>query len=122
MAVVVVGAVLTRLICPEDSVCLMLCVWLKFAFGLLLVGGGFMLLVLNTCHGAADSQISMGMMVVRLAVMGFVELLIDPVVTTQIAHLNIPGITGMLVGAYMLTIGAVVNWLAGTTMQQTTES
>ena len=64
----------------------------------------------------------MGMMVAGLAVMGFAELFIDPVAMAQITRLNMPGVTGVLTGIYMLATGAVANWLAGVVAQQTTES
>ncbi|HBW8746588.1 TPA: MFS transporter [Klebsiella pneumoniae] len=86
------------------------------------MGGGFMLLALNARHGAADGQASMGMMVAGLAMMGFAELFIDPVAMAQITRLNMPGVTGVLTGIYMLATGAVANWLAGVVAQQTTES
>ena len=88
----------------------------------MLMGGGFMLLALNARHGAADGQASMGMMVAGLAMMGFAELFIDPVAMAQITRLNMPGVTGVLTGIYMLATGAVANWLAGVVAQQTTES
>ncbi|STS80845.1 di/tripeptide permease YjdL [Klebsiella pneumoniae] len=90
----------------------------EFSFGLLLMGGGFMLLALNARHGAADGQASMGMMVAGLAMMGFAELFIDPVAMAQITRLNMPGVTGVLTGIYMLATGAVANWLAGVVAQQ----
>jgi POT family proton-dependent oligopeptide transporter len=64
----------------------------------------------------------MGMMVAGLAMMGFAELFIDPVAMAQITRLNMPGVTGVLTGIYMLATGAVANWLAGVVAQQTTES
>ena len=64
----------------------------------------------------------MGMMVAGLAMMGFAELFIDPVAMAQITRLNMPGVTGVLTGIYMLATGAVANWLAGIVAQQTTES
>ena len=64
----------------------------------------------------------MGMMVAGLALMGFAELFIDPVAMAQITRLNMPGVTGVLTGIYMLATGAVANWLAGVVAQQTTES
>ncbi|WP_368750600.1 POT-type proton-dependent oligopeptide transporter [Klebsiella pneumoniae] len=79
-------------------------------------------LALNARHGAADGQASMGMMVAGLAMMGFAELFIDPVAMAQITRLNMPGVTGVLTGIYMLATGAVANWLAGVVAQQTTES
>ncbi len=122
VAVMAAGVVLAWLMRPEGSVRSALRVWLKFAFGLVLMGCGFMLLALNARHGAAQGQASMGMMVAGLALMGFAELFIDPVAMAQITRLNMPGVTGMLTGIYMLATGAVANWLAGVVAQQTTES
>ena len=122
VAVMAAGVILAWLIRPEGRTRSVLKVWLKFAFGLLLMGGGFMLLALNARHGAADGQASMGMMVAGLAMMGFAELFIDPVAMAQITRLNMPGVTGVLTGIYMLATGAVANWLAGVVAQQTTES
>ncbi|MCS6039265.1 MFS transporter [Klebsiella pneumoniae subsp. pneumoniae] len=95
IAVMAAGVVLAWLMRPEGSVRSVLRVWLKFSFGLLLMGGGFMLLALNARHGAADGQASMGMMVAGLAMMGFAELFIDPVAMAQITRLNMPGVTGV---------------------------
>lgn len=64
----------------------------------------------------------MGMMVAGLAVMGFAELFIDPVAMAQITRLDIPGVTGVLTGIYMLATGSVANYLAGLIANQTTES
>ncbi|EBB6221013.1 MFS transporter, partial [Salmonella enterica] len=69
-----------------------------------------------------EGQASMGMMIAGLALMGFAELFIDPVAMAQITRLNLPGVTGVLTGIYMLATGAVANWLAGVVAQQTTES
>lgn len=107
---------------PEESARSVLRVWLKFAVGLVLMGGGFMLLALNAHQARLDGQASMGMMIAGLALMGFAELFIDPVAMAQITRLNLPGVTGVLTGIYMLATGAVANWLAGVVAQQTTES
>ena len=122
VAVMAAGVVLAWLARPESSVSSALRVWLKFAFGLVLMGAGFMLLALNA-HGAQlHGQASMGMMVAGLALMGFAELFIDPVAMAQITRLNLPGVTGVLTGIYMLATGSVANWLAGVVAQKTTES
>ncbi|HDG1662064.1 TPA: dipeptide permease DtpD [Kluyvera ascorbata] len=122
VAVMTAGVVLAWLARPESSISSALRVWLKFAFGLLLMGAGFMLLALNA-HGAQlHGQASMGMMVAGLALMGFAELFIDPVAMAQITRLNLPGVTGVLTGIYMLATGSVANWLAGVVAQKTTES
>ncbi|WP_368893550.1 dipeptide permease DtpD [Kluyvera ascorbata] len=122
VAVMTAGVVLAWLARPESSISSALRIWLKFAFGLLLMGAGFMLLALNA-HGAQlHGQASMGMMVAGLALMGFAELFIDPVAMAQITRLNLPGVTGVLTGIYMLATGSVANWLAGVVAQKTTES
>ncbi|MDN8674842.1 hypothetical protein Q0N22_15625, partial [Staphylococcus aureus] len=73
-------------------------IWCKFAFGLILIAVGFMLMALNARWGQLHGQASMGMMVAGLAVMGFAELFIDPVAMAQITRLDIPGATGVLTG------------------------
>lgn len=122
IAVMVAGVVLAWLIRPEGSVRSVLRVWMKFAAGLALMGAGFMLLALNARQGELHGRASMGMMIAGLALMGFAELFIDPVAMAQITRLNMPGVTGVLTGIYMLATGAVANWLAGVVAQQTTES
>lgn len=122
VAVMAAGVALAWLMRPEGSTRSVLRVWLKFAFGLVLMGCGFIVLALNARHGAVDGQASMGLMVGGLALMGFAELFIDPVAMAQITRLNMPGVTGVLTGIYMLATGAVANWLAGIVAQQTTES
>ncbi|POP42478.1 MFS transporter [Superficieibacter electus] len=119
VAVMVAGGVLAWLVSPESSG---LRVWLKFALGLVLMGAGFMLLALNAHSAQLQGQASMGVMIAGLTLMGFAELFIDPVAMAQITRLNLPGVTGVLTGIYMLATGAVANWLAGVVAQQTTES
>ena len=122
IAVMFAGVVLAWLARPEGGISSTLRVWLKFAFGLALMAAGFMLLALNA-HGAqVHGQASMGMMIVGLALMGFAELFIDPVAMAQITRLNLPGVTGVLTGIYMLATGSVANWLAGVVAQKTIES
>lgn len=61
------------------------------------------------------------MMIAGLALMGAAELFIDPVAMAQITRLNIPGVTGVLTGIYMLATGAVANYLAGVIANHTVE-
>ncbi|BFO11527.1 MFS transporter [Serratia rubidaea] len=96
-------------------------IWCKFAFGLLLIGCGFMLMAINARLGQLGKQSSMGMMIAGLALMGAAELFIDPVAMAQITRLNIPGVTGVLTGIYMLATGAVANYLAGVIANHTVE-
>jgi MFS family permease len=96
-------------------------VWLKFAFGLVLMGCGFMLLALNARHGAAEGQASMGMMVAGLALMGFAELFIDPVAMAQITPQYARRHRGTDRDLYAGDRRGA-NWLAGVVAQQTTES
>lgn len=119
IAVMLAGVVLAWLASPESRGNSTLRVWLKFAFGLLLMACGFMLLAFDARHAAADGQASMGVMISGLALMGFAELFIDPVAIAQITRLKM---SGVLTGIYMLATGAVANWLAGVVAQQTTES
>ncbi len=71
---------------------------------------GFMLLAFDarTCSGWRSSV--NGRDDIRLALMGFAELFIDPVAIAQITRLKM---SGVLTGIYMLATGAVANWLAG---------
>lgn len=119
IAVMLAGVVLAWLASPESRGNSALRVWLKFAFGLLLMACGFMLLAFDARHAAAGGQASMGVMISGLALMGFAELFIDPVAIAQITRLKM---SGVLTGIYMLATGAVANWLAGVVAQQTTES
>ena len=119
IAVMLAGVVLAWLASPESRGNSALRVWLKFAFGLLLMACGFMLLAFDARHAAAGGQASMGVMISGLALMGFAELFIDPVAIAQITRLKM---SGVLTGIYMLATGAVANWLAGGVAQQTTES
>lgn len=64
----------------------------------------------------------MPLMVLGLAVMGFAELFIDPVAMSQITRIDIPGVTGVLTGIYMLLSGAIANYLAGVIADQTSQS
>ena len=93
IAVMLAGVVLAWLASPESRGNSTLRVWLKFAFGLLLMACGFMLLAFDARHAAAGGQASMGVKM-----------------------------SGVLTGIYMLATGAVANWLAGVVAQQTTES
>ena len=83
---------------------------------------GFMMLALNARGAQLHGHASIGKMVAGLALMGFAELFIDPVAMAQITRLNLPGVTGVLTGVYMLATGSVANWLAGVVAQKTTES
>jgi POT family proton-dependent oligopeptide transporter len=60
VAVMAAGVALAWLMRPEGSTRSVLRVWLKFAFGLVLMGCGFIVLALNARHGAVDGQASMG--------------------------------------------------------------
>ena len=121
VAVMAAGVVLAWLASPRGGVHSPLLIWLKFAFGLVLMAGGFMLLALNAHGGQQDGHASMSLMIAGLALMGFAELFIDPVAMAQITRFNMPGVAGVLTGIYMLATGAVANWLAGIVAQQTTE-
>lgn len=121
VAVMAAGIVLAWLATPRGVTHSALRVWLKFALGLVLMAGGFMLLALNAHGGQESGQASMGVMIAGLALMGFAELFIDPVAMAQITRFNMPGVAGVLTGIYMLATGAVANWLAGIVAQQTTE-
>ncbi|AFJ48238.1 oligopeptide:H+ symporter [Shimwellia blattae] len=122
VAVMVAGVVLAWLSQLGTASSSKLVVWLKFSCGLALMAAGFMVLALNARLGEIHGQSSMWMMVAGLSLMGFAELFIDPVAMAQITRLNLPGVTGLLTGIYMLATGSVANYLAGLVAQQTTES
>ncbi len=94
----------------------------KFALGLGLMSAGFCILTLSARWSAAYGQSSMPLMVLGLAVMGFAELFIDPVAMSQITRIEIPGVTGVLTGIYMLLSGAIANYLAGIIADQTSQA
>ncbi|MFA1240923.1 dipeptide permease DtpD [Serratia odorifera] len=120
-AVMLGGVALAWLMSAEGEGNRTLRIWCKFAFGLLLIGVGFMLMALNARLGHINGQASMGLMIAGLAMMGFAELFIDPVAMAQITRLNIPGATGVLTGIYMLATGSVANYLAGIIANQMAE-
>ena len=97
-------------------------IWGKFALGLGLMSAGFCILTLSARWSAAYGQSSMPLMVLGLAVMGFAELFIDPVAMSQITRIEIPGVTGVLTGIYMLLSGAIANYLAGVIADQTSQA
>ena len=97
-------------------------IWGKFALGLGLMSAGFCILTLSARWSAAYGHSSMQLMVLGLAVMGFAELFIDPVAMSQITRIEIPGVTGVLTGIYMLLSGAIANYLAGVIADQTSQA
>ncbi|MTH44938.1 dipeptide permease DtpD [Intestinirhabdus alba] len=97
-------------------------IWGKFALGLGLMSAGFCILTLSARWSAAYGHSSMPLMIAGLAVMGFAELFIDPVAMSQITRIEIPGVTGVLTGIYMLLSGAIANYLAGVIADQTSQS
>ena len=97
-------------------------IWGKFALGLGLMSAGFCILTLSARWSAAYGHSSMPLMVLGLAVMGFAELFIDPVAMSQITRIEIPGVTGVLTGIYMLLSGAIANYLAGVIADQTSQA
>jgi POT family proton-dependent oligopeptide transporter len=97
-------------------------IWGKYAIGLGLMSAGFCILTLSARWSAAYGHSSMPLMILGLAVMGFAELFIDPVAMSQITRIEIPGVTGVLTGIYMLLSGAIANYLAGVIADQTSQS
>lgn len=97
-------------------------VWGKFALGLGLMSAGFCILTLSARWSASHGHSSMPLMVLGMAVMGFAELFIDPVAMAQITRIEIPGVTGVLTGIYMLLSGAIANYVAGIIADQTSQS
>jgi proton-dependent oligopeptide transporter, POT family len=97
-------------------------IWGKFALGLGLMSAGFCILTLSARWSAMYGHSSLPLMVLGLAVMGFAELFIDPVAMSQITRIEIPGVTGVLTGIYMLLSGAIANYLAGVIADQTSQA
>ena len=97
-------------------------IWGKFALGLGLMSAGFCILTLSARWSAAYGQSSIPLMVLGLAVMGFAELFIDTIAMSQITRIEIPGVTGVLTGIYMLLSGAIANYLAGVIADQTSQA
>jgi len=97
-------------------------IWGKYALGLGLMSAGFCILTFSARWSAAHGHSSLPLMVLGLAVMGFAELFIDPVAMAQITRIEIPGVTGVLTGIYMLLSGAIANYVAGVIADQTSQS
>ncbi|EBB9142430.1 inner membrane transporter YbgH [Salmonella enterica subsp. enterica serovar Montevideo str. LQC 10] len=121
-AVMLCGVVLAWLVKESVSGNRTVRIWGKFALGLGLMSAGFCILTLSARWSAAYGHSSMPLMVLGLAVMGFAELFIDPVAMSQITRIDIPGVTGVLTGIYMLLSGAIANYLAGVIADQTSQS
>ena len=121
-AVMLCGMVLAWLVKESVNGNRTLRIWGKFALGLGLMSAGFCILTLSARWSAAYGQSSMPLMVLGLAVMGFAELFIDPVAMSQITRIEIPGVTGVLTGIYMLLSGAIANYLAGVIADQTSQA
>lgn len=86
------------------------------------MSAGFCILTLSARWSAMYGHSSLPLMVLGLAVMGFAELFIDPVAMSQITRIEIPGVTGVLTGIYMLLSGAIANYLAGVIADQTSQA
>lgn len=120
-AVMLCGVVLAWLVKESVGGNRVIRIWGKFALGLGLMSVGFCILTLSAHWSASHGQSSMPLMVLGLAVMGFAELFIDPVAMSQITRIDIPGVTGVLTGIYMLLSGAIANYLAGIIADQTSQ-
>lgn len=121
-AVMLCGVVLAWLVKEGVSGNRSVRIWGKFAIGLALMSAGFCILTLSARWSAHYGHSSMPLMIAGLAVMGFAELFIDPVAMSQITRIEIPGVTGVLTGIYMLLSGAIANYLAGVIADQTSQS
>ncbi|VFS11051.1 oligopeptide transporter [Citrobacter koseri] len=121
-AVMLCGVVLAWLIKESMGGNRTVRIWGKFALGLGLMSAGFCILTVSARLSAAYGHSSMPLMILGLAVMGFAELFIDPVAMSQITRIEIPGVTGVLTGIYMLLSGAIANYLAGVIADQTSQS
>ena len=120
-AVMLCGVVLSWLVKEKINGNRTVRIWGKFALGLGLMSAGFCILSLSARWSAAYGHSSMPLMVLGLAVMGFAELFIDPVAMSQITRIQIPGVTGVLTGIYMLLSGAIANYLAGVIAEKTSQ-
>ncbi|WES69834.1 dipeptide permease DtpD [Superficieibacter sp. HKU1] len=120
-AVMLCGVVLAWLVKESVSGNRTVRIWGKFALGLGLMSAGFCILTLSARWSATYGHSSMPLMILGLAVMGFAELFIDPVAMSQITRIEIPGVTGVLTGIYMLLSGAIANYLAGVIADRTSQ-
>ena len=120
-AVMLCGIVLAWLIKEKVTTNRDLRLWGKYALGLGLMSAGFCILTLSARLSASYGHSSMPLMLLGLSVMGFAELFIDPVAMSQITRIQIPGVTGVLTGIYMLLSGAVANYVAGIIADQTSQ-
>ena len=121
-AVMLCGVVLAWLIKEQVTRNRDLRIWGKYALGLGLMSAGFCILTLSARWSASYRHSSMPLMLLGLSVMGFAELFIDPVAMSQITRIQIPGVTGVLTGIYMLLSGAVANYVAGIIADQTSQA
>ncbi|KAF1370990.1 dipeptide permease DtpD [Yokenella regensburgei] len=121
-AVMLCGFVLAWLIKESVTGNRTLRIWGKYALGLGLMSAGFCILTLSARWSAIYGHSSIPLMILGMAVMGFAELFIDPVAMAQITRIEIPGVTGVLTGIYMLLSGAIANYLAGVIADQTSQS
>lgn len=121
-AVMLCGVVLAWLIKEQVTNNRDLRIWGKYALGLGLMSAGFCILTLSARWSATYGHSSMPLMLLGLSVMGFAELFIDPVAMSQITRIQIPGVTGVLTGIYMLLSGAVANYVAGIIADQTSQA
>jgi POT family proton-dependent oligopeptide transporter len=78
----------------------------KFAFALLLVGTGFVILSIAISHLAAGQLLPIGWLVLLYLFMSIAELCIAPIGLSALTSWAPPGLTGTLVGAWYLAYGS----------------
>jgi proton-dependent oligopeptide transporter, POT family len=88
----------------------------KFAIGLMLVGAGFLVLVLGA--GSADNFFKVGLVWLALAYLihSIGELCLSPVGLSMITKLSIPSLVGMMMGVWFLS-SAMAQYVGGIVAQ-----
>jgi POT family proton-dependent oligopeptide transporter len=89
---------------------------IKFAIGLMLVGAGFLVLVLGA--GSADSFFKVGLVWLAMAYLihSIGELCLSPVGLSMITKLSIPSLVGMMMGVWFLS-SAMAQYVGGIVAQ-----
>ena len=88
----------------------------KFAFALMGVGAGFLLLVWGTTFVGADFKVGMAWLAGLYLVHSIAELCISPVGLSMITKLSIARIVGLMMGVWFLSI-SVAQYVAGAVAQ-----
>lgn len=88
----------------------------KFAIALMLVGGGFLFLVLGASFADANYQVGLWWLAGLYVIHSIAELCISPVGLSMITKLSITRIVGMMMGVWFLSI-SVAQYVAGVVAQ-----